>query len=48
MKRSVPNRPPPAPPVVCNPMSGEPPLVRMDELTGEVERSSEIVGLVVA
>lgn len=35
MKRSVPNRPPPAPPVICNPMSREPPLVRMDELTGE-------------
>lgn len=35
MKRSVPNRPPPAPPVVCNPMSGDPPLMRMDELTGE-------------
>lgn len=35
MKRSVPNRPPPTRPAVAKPMSEEPPLVRMDELSGE-------------
>ena len=34
MKRSVPNRPPPTR-LVAKSMSEEPPLVRMDELTGE-------------